>query len=74
MSVDVDLSVRFKMKFYILYSYSPDVQQKIVEAHKIESGHKKIANALKTPISTIRAIWLFNIWICLEEDMVSILS
>ncbi len=67
MSVDVDLSVRFKNE-------APDVQQKIVEAHKIESGHKKIANALKIPISTIRAIWLFNIWICLEEDMVSILS
>ena len=36
--------------------YSSDVQQKIVELHKIESGCKKIAEALKIPISTIRAI------------------
>ena len=36
--------------------YSSDVQQKIVELHKIESGCKKIAKALKIPISTIRAI------------------
>jgi len=33
--------------------YSSDVQQKI---HKIESGCKKIAKALKIPMSTIRAI------------------
>jgi hypothetical protein len=32
------------------------VQQKIVELHKIESGFKKIAKALKIPIYTIRAI------------------
>jgi len=36
--------------------YSSDVQQKIVELHKIESGCKKITKALKIPISTIRAI------------------
>ena len=36
--------------------YSSDVQQKIVEHHKIESGCKKIAKELKIPILTIRAI------------------
>jgi len=37
--------------------YSSDVQQKIVELHKIESGcKKKIAKAFKIPISPIRAI------------------
>ena len=36
--------------------YSSDVQQKIVERHKIESGCKKIAKELKIPILTIRAI------------------
>ncbi|ROI15204.1 hypothetical protein DPX16_9003 [Anabarilius grahami] len=36
--------------------YSSDVQQKIVELYKIENGYKKKANALKIPISTIRAI------------------
>ncbi len=36
--------------------YSSDVQNKIVELHKIESGCKKRAKALKIPISTIRAI------------------
>jgi len=35
--------------------YSSDVQQKIVELHKIESGCKKIAKELKFPILTIRA-------------------
>jgi len=33
-----------------------DVQQKIVELHKIESGCKKIAKALKIPISIIMVI------------------
>ncbi len=32
------------------------MQQKITEIHKIESGCKKRAEALKIPISTIRAI------------------
>ncbi len=36
--------------------YSSDVKNKIVEHHKIESGCKKRAKALKIPISTIRAI------------------
>ena len=36
--------------------YSCDVRQKIVEFHKMGSGYKKIAQALKMPISTIRAI------------------
>jgi len=36
--------------------YSSDVQQKIAEHHKIESGCKKIAKELKNPILTIRAI------------------
>jgi len=36
--------------------YSSDVQQKIVELHRIESGYKKTAKALKIPISTIRTI------------------
>ncbi len=36
--------------------YSCDVQQKVVELHKMGSGYKKIAKALKMPISTIRAI------------------
>ncbi len=36
--------------------YSSDVQNKIVELHKKESGCKKRAKALKIPISTIRAI------------------
>jgi len=36
--------------------YSSDMQQKIVELHKIESGCKKIAKELKIPILTIRAI------------------
>jgi len=35
---------------------SSEVQQKIVELHKIESGCKKIAKALKILISTIKAI------------------
>jgi len=35
--------------------YSSDVQQNIVELHKIESGCKEKAKALKIPISTIRA-------------------
>jgi len=35
---------------------SYDVQNKIVELHKIESGCKKRAKALKIPISTIRGI------------------
>jgi len=36
--------------------YSSDVQQKIVDHHKIESGCKKTAKELKIPISNIRAI------------------
>ncbi len=36
--------------------YSYDVQNKIIELHKIESGCNKIAKALKMAISTIRAI------------------
>jgi len=36
--------------------YSSDVQQNIVELHKIESGCKKIAKALKIPISIIREL------------------
>ncbi len=36
--------------------YSSDVKNKIVELHKIESGCKKRAKALKIPISTIRTI------------------
>ncbi len=36
--------------------YISDVQNKIVELHKIESSCKKRAKALKIPISTIRAI------------------
>ncbi len=36
--------------------YISDVQQKIIELHKLESGFKKRARALKIPISTIRAI------------------
>ncbi len=36
--------------------YSSDVQNKIVELHKIKSGCKKITKALKIPISTIRVI------------------
>ncbi len=34
----------------------PYVQNKIVELHKIESGCKKRAKAVKIPISTISAI------------------
>jgi len=37
-------------------NYSSDVQQKIIELHKIGSGCKKIAKELKIPILTIRAI------------------
>ncbi len=40
-----------KTKEYISY-----VQQKIIELHKLESGFKKRARAVKIPISTIRAI------------------
>ncbi len=36
--------------------YISDVQQKIIKVHKIESGCKKRARAVKNPISTIRAI------------------
>ncbi len=36
--------------------YISDVQQKIIEVHKIESGCEKRARAVKIPISTIRAI------------------
>ncbi len=36
--------------------YVSDVQQKIIELHKLESGFKKRARAVKIPISTIRAI------------------
>ncbi len=36
--------------------YISDVQQKIIELHKLESGFKKRARAVKIPISTIRAI------------------
>ncbi len=36
--------------------YISDVKNKIVELHKIESGCKKRAKALKIPISTIRVI------------------
>jgi len=35
--------------------HGSDVHQKIVELHKIERFCKKIAKALKIPISTIRA-------------------
>ncbi len=33
-----------------------DVQQKIIELHKLESGFKKRARAVQIPIPTIRAI------------------
>ena len=36
--------------------YSNDVRQKVVETHKSGNGLKKIAQRLKMPISTIRAI------------------
>ncbi len=36
--------------------YISDVQQNIIELHKLESGFKKRARAVKIPISTIRAI------------------
>ncbi len=36
--------------------YIYDVQQKIIELHKSESGFKKRARAVKIPISTIRTI------------------
>ena len=36
--------------------YISVVQQKITELHKLESGFKKRARAVKIPISTIRAI------------------
>ncbi len=36
--------------------YISDVQQKIIKLHKLESGFKKRARAVKIPISTIRAI------------------
>ncbi len=36
--------------------YISDVQQKIIELHKLESVFKKRARAVKVPISTIRAI------------------
>jgi len=34
--------------------YSSDVQQKIAELHKIKSGWKKLAKALKISVYTIR--------------------
>ncbi len=54
--------------------YSSDVQDKIVEHHKIESGCKKRVKALKIPISTIRVIIkrfqsTKDVQICLEEDV-----
>ncbi len=36
--------------------YISDVQPKIIDLHKLESGFKKRARAVKFPISTIRAI------------------
>ncbi len=36
--------------------YSCDVQQKVVELHRMASGFKKIAQASKMPTSTIREI------------------
>ncbi len=36
--------------------YISDVLQKIIELHKLESGFKKRARAVKIPIFTIRAI------------------
>ncbi len=36
--------------------YLSDVQQKIIELHKVESGFKKRARTVTIPISTIRAI------------------
>ncbi len=36
--------------------YISDVQKKIIELHKLESGFKKRARAVKIPISNIRAI------------------
>ncbi len=36
--------------------YISDVQQKIIELHKLESDFKKKARAVKIPISTTRAI------------------
>ncbi len=36
--------------------YISDVQQNIIELHKLESGFKRRARAVKIPISTIRAI------------------
>ncbi len=44
--------------------YNSDVQQKITELHKLESGCKKISKALKMPFSTINMLQ-----ICLEEDL-----
>jgi len=35
--------------------YSSDVQQRMVELNKIQSGSKKISKELKIPILTIRA-------------------
>ncbi len=46
--------------------YISDVQQKIIELHKLESDFKTKARAVKIPISTIRAIikvpllWIFE--------------
>ncbi len=36
--------------------YISDVQQKIIELHKLESGFKERARVVKIPISTVRAI------------------
>ncbi len=36
--------------------YISDVQQKIIELHKLESGFKKRARAVKIHFSTIRVI------------------
>ncbi len=54
--------------------YISDVKNKIVEHHKLESGCKKRARAVKIPIPTIRAIikssnQLKIVQICLEEDV-----
>jgi len=36
--------------------YSSDLQQNIVDLHKIKSGCKKITTTLKIPISTTKVI------------------
>ncbi len=40
--------------------YISDLQQKIIELHKLGSGLKKIYRAVKMPISTIRAMGSYD--------------